>query len=79
MKDKNGEYRIEYKKRLKPTSSIKYIENKYSNDNAKKDLAVFGLANKFDYSKPVELIKELVKAYYKNDSGSPPNLNLASP
>ena len=68
VKDKNGEYRIEYKKRLKPTSSIKYIENKYSNDNAKKDLAVFGLANKFDYSKPVELIKELVKAYYKNDS-----------
>lgn len=67
-KDSNGNFVIEYNKRVKATSSIEYIDNKYSNDNAKKDLSVFGLGDKFDYSKPVELIKNLIKAYYKNDA-----------
>ena len=67
-KDSNGDFVIEYNKRVKATSSIEYIDNKYSNDNAKKDLSAFGLGDKFDYSKPVELIKKLIKAYYKNDA-----------
>lgn len=67
-KDSNGNFVIEYNKRVKATSSIEYIDNKYSNDNAKKDLSLFGLGDKFDYSKPVELIKKLIKAYYKNDA-----------
>lgn len=67
-KDSNGDFVIEYNKRVKATSSIEYIDNKYSNDNAKKDLSVFGLGDKFDYSKPVELIKKLIKAYYKTDA-----------
>lgn len=67
-KDSNGNFIIEYNKRVKATSSIEYIDNKYSNDNAKKDLSLFGLGDKFDYSKPVELIKKLIKAYYKNDA-----------
>ena len=67
-KDSNGNFVIEYNKRVKATSSLEYIDNKYSNDNAKKDLSLFGLGDKFDYSKPVELIKKLIKAYYKNDA-----------
>ncbi len=67
-KDSNGNFVIEYNKRVKATSSLEYIDNKYSNDNAKKDLSLFGLGYKFDYSKPVELIKKLIKAYYKNDA-----------
>lgn len=67
-KNGNGNFVIEYNKRVKATSSIEYIDNKYSNDNAKKDLSAFGLGDKFDYSKPVELIKKLIKAYYKNDA-----------
>ena len=67
-KDSNGNFVIEYNKRVKATSSIEYIDNKYSNDNAKKDLSLFGLGDKFDYSKPVELIKKLIKAYYTNDA-----------
>lgn len=67
-KDSNGNFVIEYNKRVKATSSLEYIDNKYSNDNAKKDLSLFGLGDKFDYSKPVELIKKLVKTYYKNDA-----------
>lgn len=67
-KDSNGNFFIEYNKRVKATSSLEYTDNKYSNDNAKKDLSVFGLGDKFDYSKPVELIKKLIKAYYKKDA-----------
>ncbi len=63
-----GEYCIEYKKRTKPLSSIGLIENEYSNDNAKKDLDVFGLKDDFDYSKPVELIKRLLKNHYNRDA-----------
>ena len=57
-KNSNGDFIIEHNKRV----------NKYSNDNAKKDLSIFGLGDKFDYSKPVELIKKLIKAYYKNNA-----------
>lgn len=67
-KDAKGEFYIEYNKRVKATSSISFIENIYSNDNAKKDLNKFGLKDEFDYSKPVELIKKLLRAYYKKDA-----------
>ncbi|MBM7021922.1 site-specific DNA-methyltransferase [Treponema sp. Marseille-Q4523] len=67
-KDENGEYSIEYVKRTKPLSSIGLIENQYSNDNAKKDLAIFGLKDDFDYSKPVELIKRLIKNHYNKNA-----------
>ena len=68
VKDDNGEYCIEYVKRTKPLSSIGLIENQYSNDNAKKDLAVFGLKDNFDYSKPVELIKRLIKNHFNKNA-----------
>lgn len=62
-KDSNGEYYINYIQRTKPMSSIDLTDNLYSNDNAKKNLALFGLKDDFDYSKPVELIKRLLKTY----------------
>lgn len=68
VKNKDGSFKIEYAKRVKATSSIEYVDNKYSNDNAKKDLSLFNLGDKFDYSKPVELIKKLVKAYYRDNA-----------
>lgn len=67
-KDGNGGYFIDYIQRTKPMSSIDLIENMYSNDNAKKDLAVFGLKDDFDYSKPVELVKRLIKNYYNKNA-----------
>ena len=67
-KDNSGEYYIEYIKRTKPLSSIGLIENIYSNDNAKKDLAAFGLKDDFDYSKPVELVKRLIKNHYNKNA-----------
>lgn len=62
-KDKQGEYYIDFEKKTKPMSSIELTENIYSNDRAKKDLAFFGLEDEFDYSKPVELIKKLIKCH----------------
>lgn len=67
-RDAAGEFYIEYGKRVKATSSIELMDNIFSNDNAKKDLDKFGLKDAFDYSKPVELIKKLLRAYYKKDA-----------
>ena len=67
-KDAKGDFYIEYNKRVKATSSIEFIDNLFSNDNAKKDLDKLGLKDSFDYSKPVELIKKLLRAYYRNDA-----------
>lgn len=68
QKDGNGGYYIEYTKRTKPLSSIGLVNNMYSNDNAKKDLASFGLSDDFDYPKPVELIKRLIKNHYNKNA-----------
>lgn len=68
QKDGNGGYYIEYTKRTKPLSSLGLVDNAYSNDNAKKDLAVFGLSDDFDYSKPVDLIKRLIKNHYNKNA-----------
>ena len=67
-KDEDGNPYIAIVKRTKPLSSIGLIENQYSNDNAKKDLAVFGLKDDFDYSKPVELIKRLIKNHFNKNA-----------
>ena len=68
VKNSKGEFTIEHYKRVKATSSISFIDNMYSNDNAKKDLKKLGLKDEFDYSKPVELIKKLIRAYFRNDA-----------
>ncbi len=67
-KNESGEYYIDYIQRTKPMSSIELVKNAYSNDNAKKDLAVFGLKDDFDYSKPVELIKRLIKNHFNKNA-----------
>lgn len=66
-KNSAGEYEIVYQKRTKPMSSIDLVANEFSNDNAKKDLAKFGLKDDFDYSKPVALIKRLLKNHYNKN------------
>ncbi len=51
------EYKISIKERTKSATSLELIENKYSNDNARKDLDNLFETMVFNYSKPVELIK----------------------
>lgn len=52
-------YFIDYKQRTKSISSLDLLDNKFSNDNSKKDL--IGILNEavFEYSKPVSLVKKL--------------------
>ncbi len=59
-KNENG-YFVEIKKRTKATSTLEFIENKYSNDNSRKDLAKIFDTKVFEYSKPVSLIKRLTQ------------------
>lgn len=58
---KGASFEIEYYERTKPISTLEFVENEYSNDNAKKNLiSVFG-SSVFDYSKPVALLKTLIQ------------------
>lgn len=59
-KDLNGKYYIEYTTRDNTISSLEFVDNKYSNDNAKKDLASIIDPNYFDFPKPVSLIKKFI-------------------
>jgi len=58
-KDGNGSYYIKNIERSKPTSTIEFIDNLYSNDNSRKDIAKLFKKKVFEYSKPVNLIKKL--------------------
>ena len=52
-----GDYIIKKIERTKPISTLNFCENKYSNDNAKKNLInIFG-SSIFDYTKPISLIE----------------------
>ena len=63
QKEENEEYKVVIEDRTKPISSIEFIEAQYSNDNAKKDLLKIFQNSLFDYPKPVELIKVLLRIY----------------
>ncbi len=59
-KDAKGNYIIAYKDRETKMSSLTLIDNEFSNDNAKKELAEYIDANAFDFPKPTALISQLV-------------------
>lgn len=68
QKDDIDGYKIVIEERTKPMSSIEFVESKYSNDNAKKDLVkIFG-NSEFDYPKPVELLKTIIGIYNNKDA-----------
>lgn len=52
-------YSIAYFDREMHQSSIEFIDNKYSNDNAKKEIAHYFPANIFDFPKPTSLVKKI--------------------
>lgn len=64
----SNDFMIENEQRKKAMSSLELTKNNYSNDNAKKDLARFGLKDQFDYPKPVELIRRLIKTHRNKDA-----------
>ena len=67
-KDDETGYKIVAENRTKPLSSIEFVESEYSNDNAKKDLKeIFGSSN-FNYPKPIELLKTIIKVSGNKDA-----------
>lgn len=54
-------FAIEYTERTKAISTLEFVNNNYSNDNAKKNLMKYFDAGVFDYSKPVSLLKTLAE------------------
>ena len=60
-KDANGRYYIEYTERKNNLSSLAFIENEYSNDNAKKELDKYNMGSDFDFPKPSSLIKRILE------------------
>ena len=54
------EYFVDLQPRTKSATTLDLLENKFSNDNSKKDLSKIFDKTVFDYSKPVNLIKYLV-------------------
>lgn len=66
-KNSNG-YFIEITERTKPTSTLEFVENVYSNDNARKDLDKLFDEKTFAYPKPVNLLKKIISiATNQND------------
>ncbi|MCW8897797.1 MAG: site-specific DNA-methyltransferase [Flavobacteriales bacterium] len=59
-KDENG-YKIVKIERSKPLSTLEFTDNKYSNDNATKVIDEIIGKGVFEYTKPPELINQLVK------------------
>ncbi|MDD3137611.1 MAG: site-specific DNA-methyltransferase [Lachnospiraceae bacterium] len=64
---KGDKFVIEKIERTKALSSLEFIENKYSNDNAKKNLNRIFETSVFDYSKPISLVKFLCQFTTNSD------------
>lgn len=60
IKKVNGKYEIVEIERKKAISTLEFIENEYSNDNAKKNLSKYFKDKVFEYSKPVSLISKCI-------------------
>lgn len=60
-------YAVESEERTKALTTLEFVENRYSNDNAKKNLDELFEFTAFDYTKPVELLKTIVE--FGTDAG----------
>jgi adenine-specific DNA-methyltransferase len=68
IKKIGNQYYIETIERTKKVTTLEFIENEYSNDNARKEIeTVFG-NRKFEYSKPKSIIKKLAAIVADKDS-----------
>lgn len=60
--EKNGKsFKIIYEDRTRPISSLEFIDNKFSNDNSKKNILQVFNTSVFDYSKPILLLQTLIQ------------------
>jgi adenine-specific DNA-methyltransferase len=61
VKSTEGDYSIEYIDRSSKMSSLEFLDNSYSNDNAKKDLEKVHMGSDFDFPKPIALLLKLLE------------------
>ena len=67
-KQPNGSYAVVKREKIRKMSTIDFISNDYSNDIAKKQLASHKISVRFDFPKPVDLIKALLATHYDKDA-----------
>lgn len=68
IKEAAGGYEVVLQDRTKAFTTLDLIDNKYSNDNAKKNISSLFEFAAFDYTKPVDLIKTLAALGTSRDS-----------
>ena len=59
----DGHYQIISKEKERKLSTIDFIDNVFSNDIAKKQLASVGVLDRFDFPKPLDLLVNLMQSY----------------
>ena len=67
-KQSNGSYAVIKREKTRKISTIDFISNDYSNDIAKKQLASYKISTRFDFPKPVDLIKVLLSTHYDKNA-----------
>lgn len=68
VKQSNGSYAVIKREKTRKISTIDFISNDYSNDIAKKQLASYKISARFDFPKPVDLIKVLLSTHYDKNA-----------
>lgn len=67
-KQPNGSYAVVKREKTRKISTIDFISNSYSNDIAKKQLASHQIPVRFDFPKPVDLVKTLLATHYDKNA-----------
>jgi len=69
IKERDGRYEVVIQDRTKAFTTLDLVDNKYSNDNAKKGISSLFAFAAFDYTKPVEMIKTITALSTSPDGG----------
>ena len=69
IKERGGRYEVVIQDRTKAFTTLDLVDNKYSNDNAKKGISSLFAFAAFDYTKPVEMIKTITALSTSPDGG----------
>lgn len=69
IKERGGGYEVIIQDRTKAFTTLDFVDNKYSNDNAKKGISSLFAFAAFDYTKPVEMLKTIIALSTSPDGG----------
>lgn len=69
IKQRGGGYEVLIQDRTKAFTTLDLVDNKYSNDNAKKGISSLFAFAAFDYTKPVEMLKTITALSTSPDGG----------